>query len=158
LKLQKKWYCSVKGELNKSIAFYKRSGNGTGNLREQSVNSTSTSSGPSTNENIVDDNRSSFISNLHVGYFWALSEVCGLTNNISQNCSKIGISSTSTMSSSTASSSMRRGKKSRVEETGQALLSCVTEMKDSLVTQEINRNILQLENAVQVARSLLIEM
>jgi hypothetical protein len=111
VEVAKKWYCSVKGKLNKSIAFYKRSGNGTGNLREQSVNSTSTSSGPLTNENIVDDNRSSFISNLHVGYFWALSEVCGLTNNISQNCSKVGISSTSTMSSSTASSSMHKGKK-----------------------------------------------
>jgi hypothetical protein len=124
--------------LNKSIAFYKRSGNGTGNLKEQSVNSTSTSSGPSTNENIVDDNRSSFISNLHVGYFWALSEVCGLTNNISQNCSKIGISSTSTMSSSTTSSSAHKGKKAQVDETGQALLSCITEMKDSLAIQEIN--------------------
>jgi hypothetical protein len=32
--------------------------------------------------------------------------------------------------------------KTHVDETGQALLSCVTEMKDSLAIQEINQNIL----------------
>jgi hypothetical protein len=86
----KKFYCIIKGELNWVIAGWRKSGNGSMNLEV----ATSISPHMSSNEIISDDTKGKFIQYLHVGYFWGLSEKCGLTDSVSQNCSRIGFSST----------------------------------------------------------------
>jgi hypothetical protein len=95
LKRVKDLYRSTKGELNKVLSKWKRSGNGAGRrntiFKNVDYESDDLNAGEEVDIEFVEDDHYSFIRNLHVGYFWNLTEVTHLTNLISQNCSAISI-------------------------------------------------------------------
>jgi hypothetical protein len=86
-----------------------------------------------------------------------------LTGYVSQNCSQIGISSSDTQNSGTSSSSSspaceKNCREKERDETGKALLACVTEIKHGLEVQTVDCNINQLKNSLEIAKSLLMDM
>ena len=87
-------YTDAKGKLNVAISNWKRSGNGKGNLNPK-VKGLGYDLFVEDDSDImyVDDDRYNFVNQLHIAYFWSLSEITGLTQHISQNCSslKMGI-------------------------------------------------------------------
>jgi hypothetical protein len=168
-------YTDVKGKLNFAIANWKTSGNGKGNLNPKlkglEYDGTSLKEKES-NEAItyVDDDRYRFVQQLHVAYFWSLSEITGLTQCISQNCSALnmGISdadvlkraSTSSRAvgrraSSSSEKSVSTNKKLKIEKQTDALFAMVSDIKNGFLSQTnhfkqstLNTQILDAEEAI----------
>ena len=85
-------YTDVKGKLNFAMSNWKTSGNGKGNLNPKLKGLEYDRTNDETIDiTYVDDDRFSFVSQLHVVYFWSLSEITGLTQCISQNCSSLNM-------------------------------------------------------------------
>jgi hypothetical protein len=105
----------MKGIFNKMLSSYKRSGNGSLNLQDLHNHSANTNSKSSKEEVFVDDNKEGtfLMGKVHHGYFWALAEQNQLLSTVSQNCEKIGISSSGSESISTTSSSSFKPRKER---------------------------------------------
>jgi hypothetical protein len=171
-------YTDAKGKMNFAIANWKMSDNGKGNLNpklkglEYERKDTNENSN---NDDItyVDDNRYRFISQLHVAYFWSLSEITGLTQCISQNCSALnmGISevdvskrqltSTSVKGRGSASNSGSASnvlKKQKIENQTEALFDMVSEIKKDFLSQSIQLKQSTLNGQVLDAEEALISL
>ena len=134
-------YTDAKGKMNMSLANWKLSGNGKGNLKAK-VKGLGCDTSLSTDENdimFVDNNCFNFVSQLHIAYFWSLCEVSGLTHHISQNCSALneGKNKTDTSKSSSTSGKLRGStstdtnlaNKQKVEYQTEALFAMVYDIK-----------------------------
>jgi hypothetical protein len=147
-------YTDAKGKLNYAMSNWKTSGNGKGNLNPKlkGLEYERTKNNENTNDDItyVDDDRYRFVSHLHIAYFWSLSEITGLTQCISQNCSALnmGISEldvskrTSTSgkaqgrhSTTSSGSSVNKVKKQNMEKQTEALFAMVTDIKNGFEQQ-----------------------
>jgi hypothetical protein len=145
----KQAYTDAKGKMNIALANWKRSGNGSGNknykLKGLDYDEKLAQSDENTSVTYVDDDRYSFVNHLHIAYFWSLSEICGLTHHISQNCSAL----TDTFLNSSCSS-LTKGrsinqeasvpKKQQMEQQTEALLAMVSDIKKGFVKQSHRLN------------------
>jgi hypothetical protein len=139
----KKLYCSTKGELNKALSRWKRSGNGSGNRNTRFKNvqyeSDDINAGEQDDIEFVEDDHHSFIRNLHVGYFWNLAEVTHLTNHISQNCSAISMNANNkhTLTSTRGNRMNKKGKAKRqkMEKQSEMLITMVGNLSKGMNEQ-----------------------
>ena len=141
-------YTDAKGKMNVALSNWKLSGNGKGNLNpkvrglgyDELINE-------DTNLTFVNDNHFSFVSQLHKAYFWSLSEISGLTQHISQNCSSLNMdisetditkcSSTSRKVAGRTSSSgvVNQVKKQKIEKQTEALFAMINDIKKGFFNQ-----------------------
>jgi hypothetical protein len=139
-------YTDAKGKMNVSLANWKTSGNGKGNLNTKIKGLGYENSSDDTQMTYVDDDRFNFVSNLHIAYFWSLCECNGLTHHISQNCSALnaGQENGSDRSASASTSGKARGrtsstsiigKKEKAELQTEALFSMVDDIKQNFLQQ-----------------------
>jgi hypothetical protein len=116
----------------------------------------------------INDDRFDFVGQLHVTYFWSLSEVSGLTQHVSQNCSSLNMCITDTVkrkSSSTSGKVVGRSevpkgvknnaKRPKLEDQTEALFAMVNDIKNGLLTStndfkksSLNSQLLEAEEAV----------
>jgi hypothetical protein len=140
----RKLYTSMKGIFNKMLSNYKRSGNGSLNLQDSHHHSESSKSKSTKEEVFVDDNdKATFLmGKVHHGYFWALAEENQLSSTVSQNCQKIGISSSGSESISTTSSSSYSKKKERkmnIEDKTYLMINQVVGLREEMATINADR-------------------
>jgi hypothetical protein len=139
-----KLYTSMKGIFNKMLSNYKRSGNGSLNLQDSHNHSESSKSKSNKEEVFVDDNdKATFLlGKVHHGYFWALTEENQLLSTVSQNCQKIGISSSGSESISTTSSSSyskRKERKMNIEDKTDLMINQVVGLCEEMATINTDR-------------------
>jgi len=89
--------------MNMSLANWRKSGNGSGNLVPKKVvginymsidnNSNTSFSSDQSNYQFIDDDCADFVKSLQIGYFWSVAEMYDLVDIISQSCAEAGLSS-----------------------------------------------------------------
>jgi hypothetical protein len=134
----------MKGFFNKMLSNYKRSGNGSLNLQDSHNHSESSKSKSNKEEVFMDDNdKATFLmGKVYHGYFWALAEENQLSSTVSQNCEKIGISSSGSESISTTSSSSyskRKERKMNIEDKTDLMINQVVGLREEMATINADR-------------------
>ena len=98
-KIVSTFFGNSRAEYKTVYAMWKTSGNGSGNRSVQIRGTTYEDNVIENRDEVinVDDDRAGFCHNIgiHIGYFWCLSEMCGVCQHMTQDCSAIGLSSTS---------------------------------------------------------------
>ena len=163
-------YTDAKGKMNIALANWKLSGNGKGNLKAK-VRGLGYDDEITDNNNVtfVNDDRFNFVSQLHIAYFWSLSDICGLTYHISQNCLALnetlnydGTKETSGTSGMvcgrTTSTEGNVPKKIKIEQQTEALFAMVSDIKKGYLHQSTQFKLSSLNSQLLDAEEALINL
>ena len=95
----KKDFNNARADYKKVYARWKTNGNGSGNKPKQirGTNYENGIFGEEEDVENVEDDRAKFCQQvgIQIGYFWCISEMCGVCQHMTQDCSGVGLSSTS---------------------------------------------------------------
>ena len=124
-----------KASMNWSVAAWKKSGNGKGNLADSELLRVKGTRYAIQDEeaviNYVDDDRFDFCGNsLPTGYFWCIAEMHDIIGTVSQNCGEVGV--TMDKISSTSDQKTKLSKGSKVDKNNKRSDFIINEMKDMM--------------------------